>query len=198
MITLHDDVIQGTQEWLEARKGMYTGSNALKLLTSSDSSKIINGERSGYATGDINNFKGNFYTKRGHLLETEALKLYEKITGNTVTYTGYVTNSLYTGCLYSPDGLEPDCVLEVKAFTKDKHLELLSGKIPDEIMAQIHYGMLIYDVKRARLIPYNPEFAKRDNDFYDPKKAIKIIDVKANPRILTNFRNKLKKELAHA
>ena len=197
MIELHD-VEQGTPGWLKAREEMYTGSNALKLLTSSDSFRIINGEKQHYAHAGSSNFKGNFYTKRGHILEKEALKLYEKITNRTVTLTGYVTNSMYPGCLYSPDALEPGCVDEVKAFTKEKHLELLNGQIPDEIIAQIHYGMLIFGVKLGRLIPYNPEFAKKENDFYNPKLAIKIIEIKANPRILNNFRSKLKKETIHA
>jgi hypothetical protein len=196
MIELHD-VEQGTEEWLQARKEMYTGSNALKLLTGSDSFRIINGEKQKYAHAGISKFTGNFYTKRGHILEKEALELYERITGRKVTITGYVTNSNYPGCLFSPDGLEPGAVLEVKAFTKNEHLKLLAGELPDEIMAQVHYGMLIYEVNVARLIPYNPEFAKKDNDYYNPSLAIKVIDIKANPKILNNFRTKLK-ETAYA
>ncbi|MBS4040375.1 MAG: YqaJ viral recombinase family protein [Flavobacteriales bacterium] len=196
VITFHD-VEQGSPEWLEAREGMYTGSNADKLLNGIGDLE--------YAKARESSFGGNFWTKRGHLLESQAVKLYEKKNGVVVVTTGYVTNSLYPGCLYSPDGLPTDIVLEVKCFSKDKHLELYNAKsvlnLPTKIVAQIHYGMLITGRRKAILLIFNPMFAKKyfedengvktENPDYDPIKAYKEIVIRYDKDIADNFKRKI-------
>ena len=209
-ITLHD-VDQGSDEWLELRDDMFTGGGADKLLQHSTKTKFVNGVSSNYAVSEITKFNGNFYTKRGHVLEDEAIDIYQRIkkeigirldSGRKV---GFVTNSRYPGCGYSPDDLYADRTLEVKAFKKDLHLKLIAGDIPFKILAQIHYGMLICNVKLCDFIPYNPDFAKKrividgelvDNPDYDPKKAFKIIPIKYNPAIAANFKRILTAERA--
>lgn len=196
MITIHD-VEQGTEEWKQIRDGLYTGTGAEKLLEHSTKTKFIDGVSSSYAVSEITKFKGNFYTKRGHVLEEEAINIYEAIKKESVRRAGFVTNSKYPNCGYSPDGFPIDRTLEVKCFTKEKHLQLIAGNISAKILAQIHYGMLICDVKLCDFIPYNPDFAKKqlvidgelvNNPDYDPKKAFKIIPIKYNPKIAANFK----------
>lgn len=178
MITVHE-ITQGSKEWHEIREGKYTGSNAHKLLKFG---------RSAFAITEESNFRGNFHTRRGHLLEDEAIELYETITKHSVDRPGFVTNSLFDNCGYSPDGLDGQTLLEVKCFSEAKHLKLYNGDIPLEVLAQIYFGMLICGLKQAKLIIYNPEL--------DPKLAFKIIDVKYRPAILNNFKRILK-EPAH-
>lgn len=189
MITTYD-CQQGSTEWHELRNGKYTGSNA---------SKLIRYGATTYSLTQASDFKGNFYTKRGHVLEEEAIELYEAITHSLVARPGFVTNSRFSSSGYSPDGIDGNLLLEVKCFNKTKHRSITAGQIPIEILAQIHFGLLICGLRKAKLILYNPEFAKKDvdglpNPDYNPKLALKVIDVKYNQNIQSNFKRILSKE----
>lgn len=199
-VKLHE-VAQNSKAWLALRAPLYTGSGAHKLL------------RYGaieYSKAGQGSFKGNFWTKRGHLLEDQAIGLFERIKqvkclvnadGDRI---GFVTNTRYPGCGYSPDGITDLWVVEVKCFDRKKHLAIYNtGVLPLEIMAQIQFGLMICERQVAYLVIYNPDFAKQvidgeRNPDYDPKKAIKIIEIKARPATHVNYRRILKKELAHA
>lgn len=195
IITYYDDVEQGTPEWHALRDGMYTGSNAHKLLG-------VFGATS-YAQALAEESGGSFYTERGHVLETQAIELYGRRHGLKVHTTGLVKNSLFTQCIYSPDGLDDigAFVLEIKAFNKKNHLELMRAKdqyeLPLKITAQVHYGMLITGRRKAKLMPFNPYFAKKkvedesgllvDNPDYNPALAYKEIIITYDAGIARNF-----------
>lgn len=175
MITQHA-VQQGSEEWQQIRAGKYTGSNAHKLL------------RYGaidYALTEAGAFGGNFYTKRGHVLEDEAIELYEQIYGRQVERPGFITNDKYTICGYSPDGVDDQILLEVKCFNQKRHMTIYKGDIPLEILAQIHFGLMITELKQARLLIYNPDL--------EIPFAFKAIDIKSNRNIQANFKRKLMK-----
>ena len=179
MIHVHD-VEQGTSEWLALRAGKYTGANAHKLLRYGAVS---------HALTEQSSFGGNYYTKRGHILEDEAVELYEAIKKRHVQRPGFVTNDKYPTCGYSPDGLAEATLIEVKCFKADRHLAIYRGDIPFTVLAQIHFGLLITELKTANLLIYNPEL--------EPKLALKIIEIKANRNIASNFKRILREE-AHA
>lgn len=170
MVTIHQ-VEQGSEAWHELREGLYTGSNAHKLLRYGATR---------FALTEQSSFRGSFWTERGHLLETEAIELYERITNSRVERPGFVTNDRFPGCGYSPDGLPAVLLIEVKCFDEPRHRKLLAGDIPLEVMAQVQFGMMILERKLAHLVPYNPNL--------DPKSAIKIIKIKRNSRIINNFK----------
>lgn len=170
MVTIHQ-VEQGSDEWQQLRASKYTGSNAHKLLKHGAIA---------YSLTEQTGFTGNFWTKRGHLLEAEAVEIYERITRATVDRPGFITNDQFPVCGYSPDGLTGTAVIEVKCFDEPRHLKLLAGDIPLEIQAQIHFGMLICERKFAKLILYNPKL--------ETKKAFKIIPFAANRTIKANFK----------
>jgi len=169
-------VIQGTSEWLEAREGLITGSIADKLLK--------------YRLGDatLENYKhtrDTFYTKRGRLLEDEAIELYEAIHKCKVARPGLIFNSKYTNAACSPDGIDRPHLIEVKAFAEKNHNEVRDYKsIPFKIMAQLQFNMMICDLKVARLIMYNPDLA-------DPKEAYREIEVIRLPKIQANLKRRL-------
>lgn len=173
MIILHR-IPQGSPEWLELRRGLYTGSNADKLLKFGTID---------YSRTDDNGWGGNFHTKRGHILEDEAIELYEAITGIKVDRPGFVTNTRYPECGYSPDGLVPDRTIEVKSFIQDKH-EAAAKYVPFEILAQCHFGKLICDKKLCDLLLYNPDLPA--------DQALIIITIKHKAAIQANFRRKLR------
>lgn len=173
VITVHYDIEQGTQGWHDKREGKYTGSNAYKLLGSIGALE--------YAKAVQTGFSGNFWTKRGHLLEDEAVELYEQIYGVKVERPGFVTNSLYPSCLYSPDGLPPIVLLEVKCFDLPQHMELIKGNINLKILAQCHYGMLITGRRITHLLAYNPKAERVEDKF-------KVIVIRYDPEIANNFK----------
>lgn len=196
MITIHD-IEQGTPEWLKMREELYTGSNAHKLLEHANKVRIVDGKVSPYAIAEITGFKGNFYTDRGHMLEEEAIELYEQITGKNVDRPGFVTNSKWPGSGYSPDGTVTDRTIEVKSFNVEKHKKLIAGELDIKILAQVHFGQLICGKKLTDFVAYNPVFAKKEfivngfpvpNPDYDPKSALVIITIKHNPKIAANFK----------
>jgi hypothetical protein len=197
VITYHY-IEQGSQEWLDAREGKYTGSNADKLLSNIDDREYAKAKQTG--------FGGNFWTKRGHLLEDQAIELYEEIKGVKVIRNedgmkvGFVTNSLFPLGLYSPDGLLEDRNLEVKSFSVSEHLKLIAAPSV-KVLAQVHLGMVITGKRLTDLIAYNPMFAKKkiengqgemiDNPHYDPKLALVIITIRYDPAIANNLKRRL-------
>ena len=179
MIKIHE-VIQGDDSWHKIREGLYTGSNAHKLLAHANKLKIVNGKSSAYALTEFTDFAGNFYTKRGHVLEDEAIELYEQITRVKVERPGFVTNSNFNSCGYSPDALRQDRTIECKAFKEDSHMSIYKGDIPLKILAQCHFGMLICGKKLCDLVIYNPSL--------EAKNAFKIIPIRWDPKIAKNFK----------
>lgn len=181
-VTINFEVLQGSEAWLAIRVGKYTGTSAGKLLKYG----VIE-----YSKTTVSTFQGSFHTRRGNALEPESIEIYEAIKHCTVLRPGYVINSDFTDCLFSPDGMTSDTLLECKSFNEKKHLQMFNSDIPFETQAQIHFGMLITELKQARLLIYNPDIA-------NPKEAFKIIDIKYNQNIQNNFKRILRKELARA
>ena len=192
-ITL-DFTEQNTQEWLDNRANKYSGSNADKVLQFAQSTRVINGETTSYAKVlKEQGFTGNFSTKRGHLLEDEAIDLFEAINGIKIirdengVKVGSIFNSDYPDCLCSPDGLTDTHLIEVKCFNQEKHMKMYKGDIPFKIKAQVHYNMMISGKKFAYLIIYHPKL-DLGQDKLNVNYAYKQIEFKANPLIFRNFK----------
>jgi hypothetical protein len=165
MVTIHNTP-QNSEEWLQARIGKFTGSNAIKLLKHG---------RTDRARVQETEFKGNKWTQRGHDLEPYAIAAYEQVKDVKVNRPGFITNDKYPECLFSPDGLLEDSVIEVKCFGEKRHNDIHIRNIPDEILAQVHFGMIMCEKKNATLVLFNPDL--------EPKKALKIIKIKRDPRL---------------
>lgn len=148
-IHYHDDIEQGTDKWKEQRKFKITGSTAYRLL-----GKVLP-RLSTFNNGE-STFTGNFATRRGQLLEPEAVGLYEQIKGVKVLHTGFVTNDKYPNCLYSPDGYLDDRTIEVKCFYPKHHLEAIV-KPDTHILAQCYFGQIILEKPLTDLIFYCPK-----------------------------------------
>lgn len=168
MIIIHD-VIQGTPAWKLLRKGLWTGTTAIRLLQ-------------GKPLLEESDFNGNWATKRGQALEPIAIAEYERVVGRKVQRPGFVTNTVYTNAGYSPDAIDRRILLEVKCFNGERHEALVAGKIPLEVMVQILFGMIITGCRRARLLAFNPEYSEQ----------LTIIEVSYDKVIGNNIRKKLK------
>lgn len=171
MIKWHD-VIQGTPQWKALRKGLWTGSVAIRLLQGKP--LLVDSD-----------WEGNKYTKRGHILELVAIREYERQYRTKVRRPGFITNSVYPNAGYSPDGVDRSVLLEVKAFNGDRHDKLVAGDIPLEVLVQIYFGMIITGYRKARLLAINPE----------REEQLTVIDIEYNKAIGDNIRRKLRLDM---
>lgn len=165
MVKIHN-IDQGTDEWLAQRAGKYTGSNASKLLKHGRTEK---------AQAKLESTPKNYWMQRGTDLEPYAIVAYELVKDLKVERPGFVTNDLYPDCLYSPDGWHDDTLIEVKCFGEKRHSEIHLRNIPNEILAQVHFGMIMCELPKATLVLFNPDL--------EPKKALKIIKVNKDKRL---------------
>ena len=69
-------------------------------------------------------------------------------------------------------------------------MEIAAGEIPLNILAQIHFGMMICGLKKAQLVIYNPELPAAD--------ALKFIPIEQKANIVKNFKNILNRKVANA
>ena len=103
-LTLYFGIEQGTQEWLELRRGRVTCSNAEKLLTNGYKTALLENERA----ADYIRPNGNDYAERGHVIEYEMREqLNEKLSASNleIQTCTFITNKKFPGAGYSPDGL---------------------------------------------------------------------------------------------
>ena len=186
MIIYHT-VKQGTPEWLQLRRGLWTGSKAIRLLLGKGFKEDVE-------------WSGNDYTRRGHALEVAATREYEREYRCKVDRPGFVTNSVYPNAGYSPDGIDGPWLLECKALGKLKHEDLvgdgrpleeldamIASKIPLIYMAQIFFGMIITGKRRARLLAFNPEIVGQ--------KQLRVIEIGYDKLIGGNIRKKLRADM---
>lgn len=169
MITVHD-VKQRSPEWFKLREGKWTGSTAIKLLQG----KPLPTSHTDFQSSSM---------KRGQLLESIAIREFE-VAENApkgVLTVGFITNSKYPNAGYSPDGVFGDTLLEVKCLNGARHEKLVKGVIPLEYLAQIHFGMLICELKKAKLLAFNPEYVPQ----------LTILGISHDPAITRNIKKKL-------
>lgn len=174
------EIKQNSPEWQEVRKSHITGSNADTLLSRGLEAAL---------RANASNFNGNFYTKRGHILEDEAIEIYEAIHDCKVARPGFVINDRWASAGCSPDGIDDVILIEVKCFAERRHLEIIDEyTIPFKIMAQLQWNMMICELEIARLVLYNP-------DITDDDLAYREIDVPANRKVQANMLRKIGHEI---
>lgn len=172
MVTIHNTP-QKSEEWLAERVGKFTGSNAIKLLKYGRTDK---------ARVEANpSFTGNYWTKRGQDLEPFAIAAYEMVKDVKVERPGFITNDDYPECLFSPDGIVGKTLIEVKCFGEKKHTAVNRRNIPDEILAQVHFGMIIAELNEAHLVLFSDEV--------DERHGLKIIPIRKDKKLEARLKN---------
>jgi hypothetical protein len=155
---------QGSPDWYELRAGRVTASEAKALVT--PKFKIRTGDmvQTLLATklaeawiGPLPQFSG-WSAEQGQMLEPRAIGAYEFMTGQTVERVGFISSDdERSGC--SPDGLLPDCGLEIKSLQPVHHVGcLLDGGLPEEYGAQVHFSMMVTGFPQWKLFCYNRRF----------------------------------------
>lgn len=150
------DVEQGTQEWLDARAGVATASQAKRLVTEKrlDPSKQIHAyalelalER--HLGRPLESDLASPWMERGSGMEAEAFEWYRRNINDTARRVGFVvSNSGYIGC--SPDGLTDDGGIEIKCPKALTHAAYLldrdeNGNLnaPSVYMPQMQFSMFV-------------------------------------------------------
>ena len=175
MITIHD-VKQGTPEWHLAHKDKWSGSTAIYLLR-------------GKKMPEWSTFAGNNTTHRGKFLEPATIREFEVAMDapGGVLNVGYVSNSKYPNAMFSPDGIFGDTLLEGKAPEKVHYDKIILGEkdlykyVDLEYLCQIYFGMVICELKKAKLLVPDPNTINQ----------LVIIDIPYNQTIIDNIKSKL-------
>lgn len=155
-MTLHTypDVVQGTPQWDDLRRGMVTASVVGQLVTPSTLKVASNPASRALAAllvaERITGFTDPTYVsddmERGWEDEPRAVAKYSEDRDMEVQEMGFMVREEDWGRLgYSPDGLVHDTgLLEVKSRRPKKHLAtILADDVPAENIAQIQAGLFV-------------------------------------------------------
>lgn len=153
-LTTYPNVEQGSDEWLELRRGLVTASVVGQLITPK-TVKPANNETSRALTQRLVAERITGHTEpvritddmwRGVLDEPRARDLYSA-TYAPVTETGFMVHDFGNGVRigYSPDGLVgADGLIEIKSRRQKNHLAtILDDAVPLDNLAQLQCGLLV-------------------------------------------------------
>ena len=173
-ITFHTDLVQGSDEWLQARCGLLTASTIGKLITpatlkvanndtSRDLIRTLAAER---ITGHVDYVHPSFDMQRGTNDEPYARDLYREMYG-PVEEVGFVTREVGGHTIgASPDGLVgTDGGIEIKSRKPTHQLKaFMAQSMPLENVAQVQALMFVLDRSWWDYVSYAgglPLFVKR-------------------------------------
>ncbi|WP_402465706.1 lambda exonuclease family protein [Isoptericola aurantiacus] len=148
------DVIQGTDEWHDLRRGIVTASTVGKLVTTSTLKVARNETSRGLVTSLVaERITGHTEPSpmtddmwRGVEHEPHARVAYAKHTGADVAEMGFMAREEDGWRLgYSPDGLPgDDGLIEIKCPRQKGHLHtILEDAVPPQYMAQVQAGLFV-------------------------------------------------------
>jgi hypothetical protein len=156
MIKYHNDIIQGSEEWLQIRCGLITASEMKLLLT--PTLKVANNEKERQHIYELVAQRANDYVEptyisddmvNGGFNEIIARDLYSEHIAQ-VEEVGFVTNDKWGFTLgYSPDGLVgDDGLIEVKSRRQKYQMQvILDRDIATEHLLQAQTGLLVSERK---------------------------------------------------
>ena len=163
-ITIYKELMQGTDEWLEARRGILTASEMKHIITPSKLGVADNDKARAHLyellAQRISGFVEAKYISddmlRGEDDEIRARDLYSEKYAE-VDEVGFITNDKWGVKIgYSPDGLVgDDGLIEVKSRLQKFQIQtILSGSMPEEYMLQVQTGLLVSERAWCDFISY--------------------------------------------
>jgi hypothetical protein len=163
-IIVHHDLLQGSDEWLEARRGILTASEMKLVLTPTLKATSNEKERAHLyelLAQRITEYVEPHYVGsdmlRGHEDEVYAREAYSEHFA-PVDEVGFITNDRWGVTIgYSPDGLVgEDGLIEIKSRRQKFQVEtILSQEMPGEYMLQVQTGLLVAERKWCDFISYS-------------------------------------------
>jgi exodeoxyribonuclease (lambda-induced) len=183
------DLVQGSSEWLEARKGKITGTRLRDVLKTDNLPAIYEmiGE---LGSDEIEETFVNKAMARGVECEPIARDMYQVITGNVIEEVGFCISIDNDYLALSPDGFTPDRVgaIEIKSPSTAVHVKYILGdRVPTEYMPQVMtYFLVNTDLEWLDFISFD--------DRYQPKpiwiKRITREELKEELEVATERLNK--------
>jgi putative phage-type endonuclease len=159
------DLVQGSQEWLQARLGRVTASRVADVVATVKSGGY-GASRASYMaeliaerlTGTPASKYVNAEMAWGTEKEPEARTAYEFHANSDVKQVGFILHPSIPESGASPDGLVAhDGLLELKCPTTATHIEtLLTGKIPEKYVKQMLWQMACSDRAWCDFASYDP------------------------------------------
>jgi predicted phage-related endonuclease len=163
-ICYYPDLVQGSDEWLEARRGILTASEMKLIVTPTLKTASNDKERTHMyelLAQRISGFVEPSYVSddmlRGQQDEIDARMYYEKNVA-PVTEMGFITNNKWGFTLgYSPDGLVgDDGAIECKSRRQKFQIKtIIDGEMPDDYLIQVQTGLLVSERKWIDFISYS-------------------------------------------
>lgn len=167
MIKYHEDMIQGSESWHQARCGLLTASEMHLIITPTLKAASNEKERihlyellAQRITGYVEPSYISDSMLRGWDDEIEAMTQYSKHY-DTVQSVGFVTNDKWGFTIgYSPDGLiDDDGLIECKSRMQKYQIRTLvdyvpADKIDPDFMIQVQTGLLVTERKWCDMISY--------------------------------------------
>lgn len=158
---VYNNILQGTPEWFEIRRGKVTASHAQAIGNNGKGleSYILDVMAEYFSSTEKEQISNN-HTERGVELEPTARTMYELENDCEVEQIGFCQLNEYVGC--SPDGLIGKTgMIEIKCPDDTKYFDILmNDKIDSAYDWQCQMNMLILKRKWCDLIYYNPNYAK--------------------------------------
>lgn len=210
-IKYHDNVEQGTQEWLDLRCGVLTASEAKYIIT--PTYKVANNEKTKMhayelAAQRITKHTEEFYVGvemiRGHEDEVIAREIYDENYSESkgeVTEVGFVTSDdLGFTIGYSPDWLVGDEGLSECKSRRQKFqmMSISTWDTPKEHDVQMQFGLFVTKRKWLDYVQYSNGMPMVTIRVYpDPAKqaaiqeAVMLFEGKVQ-EIISNYKNNLK------
>lgn len=168
---------QGSQEWLEWRKGGIGASEAGIIcgsLPEAWDGLFAYTKRKTHGTEKFFSEEARIRIKRGQDMEEEARQAYARLTGNQVEAV-CIIHPEHEYLRASLDGITSDLktVVEIKCSGKNVYDKVSIGKIPDYYYSQLQHQLAVVPcAERSHFWMYNPELGKpllfdvpRDEDY---------------------------------
>jgi hypothetical protein len=166
-VEYHADLVQGSDEWLDARCGLLTASQIDLIITPTLKFTTDKKERAHLyellaqrVTGHVEPAYISDDMLRGQIDETEARILYAE-THAPVTEVGFITNDKWGVKIgYSPDGLVgEDGLIECKSRRQKYHIQtmlenLKRQTVPADHLLQVQTGLLVSEREWLDFVSY--------------------------------------------
>mgnify|MGYP000164976277 CR=1 FL=1 len=168
-ITVHRDLIQGSDEWAACRTGLLTASEVKHILT--PTLKLADNEKTRTHVWELAAQRISQYVEpsyigddmlRGWEDEVLARAKYEEVTGRTVDEVGFITNDKWGFTIgYSPDGcVGTDGGIECKSRRQKFQVQTIvewhrDKVIPTDYLLQVQTGLLVAEWEWLDLVSYS-------------------------------------------
>lgn len=202
------NIEQGTEEWLDLRKGVASASNFKKLITPitekpSATAKKYSKELAlelAYHELKAESFKSAAMIE-GNEKEPFIRKSYQKKTLSLVEEAGFITSDC-GNFGYSPDGLVgDDGLIEIKCLEAEAHSAILlkgAKEMPDDYKCQVQGGLWLSERKWCDFVAYGKIKNEEKNliiiRVFRDEEFIKKLEVEA--RNCVALRDEILKELS--